>query len=155
MQLSPDGQQQLQFSHSEAKEKFEDMTVDEFERSEDKKEIEDGVAKFIEWLKNKKMEIRVYPSQDIHAKLYIMTFLEGDRDIGRVITGSSNFSQSGLINNLEFNVELKNRSDYEFACEKFNQLWGDAVDVSEKYIQTINTKTWLNQDVAPYELYLK
>jgi len=101
------------------------------------------------------MEIRVYPSQDIHAKLYIMTFLEGDRDIGRVITGSSNFSQSGLINNLEFNVELKNRSDYEFACEKFNQLWGDAVDVSEKYIQTINTKTWLNQDVAPYELYLK
>jgi HKD family nuclease len=155
LQLSPDGQQQLQFSHSEAKEKFEDMTVDEFERSEDKKEIEDGVAKFIEWLKNKKMEIRVYPSQDIHAKLYIMTFLEGDRDIGRVITGSSNFSQSGLINNLEFNVELKNRSDYEFACEKFNQLWGDAVDVSEKYIQTINTKTWLNQDVAPYELYLK
>jgi len=33
LQLSPDGQQQLQFSHSEAKEKFEDMTVDEFEKN--------------------------------------------------------------------------------------------------------------------------
>jgi hypothetical protein len=84
-----------------------------------------------------------------------MTFLEGDRDVGRVITGSSNFSKSGLIDNLEFNVELKNRADYEFARKKFNQLWEDAVDVSEKYIQTINTKTWLNQDLIPYELYLK
>ena len=36
-----------------------------------------------------------------------MTFAEGDRDVGRVITGSSNFTQAGLIENLEFNVELK------------------------------------------------
>jgi len=36
-----------------------------------------------------------------------MTFPEEDRDIGRVITGSSNFTQSGLSDNLEFNVELK------------------------------------------------
>jgi len=152
---SSDGQLQLQISHFEAKEKFEDMTINEFEESEDREEVEEGVAKFIEWIKNKKMEIKVYPSQNIHAKLYIMTFIEGDRDVGRVITGSSNFSQSGLIDNLEFNVELKNRADYEFALTKFNQLWADAVDVSEKYIQTINTKTWLNQDVTPYELYLK
>jgi hypothetical protein len=48
-----------------------------------------------------------------------------------------------------------NKADYDFAQKKFNQLWQDAVDVSEKYIQTINTKTWLNQDVTPYELYLK
>ena len=32
-----------------------------------------------------------------------MTFKESDRDIGRVITGSSNFTQAGLIDNLEFN----------------------------------------------------
>jgi len=152
---SSGNQLQLQFSHSKAKEEFENMTINEFEQSEDRGEVEEGVAKFIEWIKNKKMEIRVYPSQNIHAKLYIMTFTEGDRDVGRVITGSSNFSQSGLIDNLEFNVELKNRADYEFAQAKFNQLWEDAVDVSEKYIKTINTKTWLNQDVTPYELYLK
>ena len=34
-------------------------------------------------------------------------------DFGRVITGSSNFSQSGLVNNLEFNVELKDYADIE------------------------------------------
>ena len=58
-----------------------------------------------------------------------MTFVEGDRDKGRVITGSSNLTQSGLQDNLEFNVELKNRADYDFAIAKFNELWAVAVDV--------------------------
>jgi len=101
------------------------------------------------------LEVRAYPSQNIHAKLYIMTFIEGDRDIGRVITGSSNFTRAGLIDNLEFNVELKNRSDYDFSLRKFNELWKDAVDVGERYVQTIREKTWLSQNITPYELYLK
>jgi len=53
------------------------------------------VVKFIEWIRSKKLEIRAYPSQNIHAKFYITTFAEGDRDVDRVITGSSNFTQSG------------------------------------------------------------
>jgi len=100
--------------------------------SEDNQNVEEGIKKFIEWIKEGKLQIRAYPSQNIHAKLYIMTFREGDRDVGRVITGSSNFTQSGLVDNLEFNVELKNRSDYEFAKQKFEELWENAVDVSEK-----------------------
>jgi hypothetical protein len=84
-----------------------------------------------------------------------MTFGEGDRDVGRVITGSSNFTEAGLIDNLEFNIELKNRADYDFALEKFNELWRKAVPVSEDYVETINTKTWLNNNITPYELYLK
>jgi superfamily II DNA or RNA helicase len=84
-----------------------------------------------------------------------MTFRKGDRDIGRVITGSSNFTRAGLEDNLEFNVELKDRADYDFAERKFEDLWKDAVDVSEKYVQTIQNKTWLNPDVTPYQLYLK
>ena len=78
-----------------------------------------------------KLEIRAHPSQDLHAKLYIMTFADDDRDKGRVITGSSNLTQSGLQDNLEFNVESKNRSDYDFAIGKFNKLWAVAVDVSK------------------------
>ena len=60
----------------------------------------------------------------LHAKLYIMTFHEGDRDKGRVITGSSNFTEAGLQDNLEFNVELKNRSDYEFAIAEVQRALG-------------------------------
>jgi len=125
------------------------------ESSEDSKQVEEGVIKFLEWLRNGKLEIKAYPTQNIHAKLYIMTFAEGDRDIGRVITGSSNFTQAGLIDNLEFNVELKTNTDYKFAIDKFNELWENAVDVKDKYLETIQTKTWLNNTISPYELYLK
>lgn len=142
-------------SHKEAKDIFVQQVASELENSQDSQTVEQGVIKFIEWIKNGKLEIKVYPSQNIHAKVYIVTFKEGDRDTGRVITGSSNLTQSGLVDNLEFNVELKNSADYHFAKDKFEELWLNAVDISEKYIETINTKTWLNYDITPYELYLK
>lgn len=142
-------------SHKEAKEVFVKQVTSELEDSQDSQTVEQGVLKFIEWIKSGKLEIKVYPSQNIHAKVYIVTFKEGDRDTGRVITGSSNLTQSGLVDNLEFNVELKNSADYHFAKDKFEELWLNAVDISEKYIETINTKTWLNTDITPYELYLK
>ncbi|MEM3769418.1 MAG: helicase-related protein [Nitrososphaerales archaeon] len=146
---------QSHLSHFEVKQIVEEDIVEELENSGDQKEIEEGIRKFIEWVRGKKLEIRAYPSRNIHAKLYIMTFREGDRDVGRVITGSSNLTYSGLMDNLEFNVELKNRADYEFAKQKFEELWNDAVDVSERFIQTIQDKTWLKEDITPYELYLK
>ncbi len=148
-------QQSVQFPHAEVKEHFSAGVVHEMEVSEDNRNVEQGIHKFIEWIRNGKLEIRAYPSQNIHAKLYIMTFKEGDRDTGRVITGSSNFTQAGLVDNLEFNVELKNRSDYDFAKNKFEELWCNAVDVREKYVQTIQDKTWLTQNITPYQLYLK
>ena len=83
-----------------------------------------------------------------------MTFVETDRDVGRVITGSSNFSQSGLAGNLEFNVELKNRADYEFALAKFNELWADGVEVTSEYVETIKHKSHLAL-FSPHEIYLK
>jgi len=142
-------------SHKEAKDIFVQQVESELEDSKDSQTVEQGIVKFIEWIKSGKLEIKVYPSQNIHAKIYIMTFKEGDRDTGRVITGSSNLTQSGLVDNLEFNVELKNPVDYEFAKTKFEGLWIDAVDIGEKYIETIESKTWLNHDITPYQLYLK
>ncbi len=102
-------QQSFIFSHAEVKDHFSDRVADEMEHSEDEHSVEKGVYVFMDWLKSGKLEIKAYPSQSLHAKLYIMTFAEGDRDVGRVITGSSNFTQAGLIENLEFNVELKNQ----------------------------------------------
>ena len=143
------------FSHTEVKEQIAVSVTKEIEEAEDNPNVEEGILKFIEWLKSGKLEVRAYPTENIHAKLYIMTFVEGDRDVGRVITGSSNFTQSGLIDNFEFNVELKTRADYEFASQKFNELWKYAVDVRERYIDTIQIQTWLNNTITPYELYLK
>ena len=150
-------EQQLEivFSHAESKQAVEKQIEKELGESQDNQCIEEGVVKFIAWIRSGKLEIKAYPSQKIHAKLYILGFKVGDRDTGRVITGSSNLTRAGLVDNLEFNVELKNTTDYTFAKSKFEELWKDAVDVSEKYIETIETKTWLNQNVLPYHLYLK
>ena len=141
-------------SHAETKERIPQEVLRELELSDDTASIEQGVRKFVEWCRSGKLEVKAYPAAQLHAKLYIMTFVEGDRDKGRVITGSSNFSQSGLQDNLEFNVELKNRADYEFALAKFNELWEDAVEVSENYVDTITHKSPFAQ-FEPYELYLK
>lgn len=148
-------QDTLFLSYKEVKERFSDKVIEEMDKSEDSFRVEEGIKKFIEWLKSGKLEIRVYPSEKIHAKLYIMGFKEGNMDIGRVITGSSNFTKAGLNDNLEFNVELKNYGDYKFSLEKFNELWEDSIEVTEEYVTTVKTKTWLNDSITPYELYLK
>jgi superfamily II DNA/RNA helicase len=141
-------------SHATAKEHVVNDVLNELEKSADSIEIETGVHKFVEWIRSGKLEIKAHPNENLHAKVYIMTFAEGDRDKGRVITGSSNLTQAGLQDNLEFNVELKNRADYDFAYVKFNELWDAAVDVSQPYEDTVVNKSPF-ASFTPYELYLK
>jgi superfamily II DNA/RNA helicase len=148
-----DGEFVLQ-SHASAKQQVSQSVLGELEKAEDSPVIETGVRKFIEWIRSGKLEIKAYPTQNLHAKVYIMTFAEGDRDKGRVITGSSNLTQSGLLDNLEFNVELKTRADYEFALSKFNELWKTAVDLRKPYEDTVVTRSPFAH-FTPYELYLK
>ena len=47
----------LQFSHAETKHKIEGLIEKELEESGDARNIEDGITKFIEWIRSKKMEI--------------------------------------------------------------------------------------------------
>ncbi len=153
--IESSGRRELNWhSSKEAKRRLRKLTRDEMENSEDSLETEKGINKFIEFLQTKKLEFRVYPKANIHAKVYIIRFFKDDKDYGRVVTGSSNFSEAGLEENLEFNVELKNISDVRFALKKFEELWEDSIDVTDDYIETIKTQTWMSQ-ITPYEIYLK
>jgi len=79
----------LDFERSDnIKENFTDTLVREVEGADDTKEVEDGILKFVEYLKNGKIEIKAHPSQNIHAKVYVIRHGEGAMDFGRVITGS-------------------------------------------------------------------
>lgn len=149
-------------SHKRTKKQFQENLRTEIETSdENDNKLELGIRKFIEFLKTespqggKKLEIRAYPSKNIHAKVYIGRYYPTDRDYGFVITGSSNFSESGFVANREFNVQLKDKRDVEFAENQFNKLWEESVDISEDFIDTITKRTWLNDEITPYELYLK
>lgn len=151
------GQQlELAFQSSRrTKDLFADEVADEMERSADTYDTERGVQKFMEFLRSGRLKLKAHPSHQIHAKVYISRFRQGDRDFGRVITGSSNFSYSGLVGNYEFNVELKDAPDVRFALAKFEDLWAEAIDISDAYLDTIQRRTWLNDQIPPYDLYLK
>ncbi len=143
------------WSEKNYQQEFSRQLIQEVESADDTLETSNSIQQFMALIKEKKLEIRVYPSRDIHAKLYILTFHKGDRDEGRVITGSSNFSMAGLKNNLEFNVELRDPRDHHFAREKFEELWLDSIPVEESYEHTIENDTWLSDTIPPYFLYLK
>lgn len=146
---------QLSLSNKESISEYKKELEKEFEKSDDTEEVENGVNKFVSLLKDGKLEIRIYTKQPIHAKIYIMRDFKDSPDLGRVITGSSNFSQAGLVNNLEFNVELKNSADVQFALEKFEELWKESVEINQECVDTIENKTWIKSDITPYELYVK
>ena len=145
-----------QLTIKEAKEKFSNSVENEFEQSETTSDIEKGVLQFIEWLKSGKLEMRMYVKAPIHAKVYIMRKDPDKCDYyGSIITGSSNFSEAGLKNNLEFNVELKDSPDVRFALERFEDLWKDGIPIQDAYIEAVEQRTWLRNDITPYEIYLK
>lgn len=137
------------------KKQIQNDLINEMNNSEDNANVEKGIRQFVSWLQSGKLEIRGYKERKTHSKLYIMTFDEEDKDDGRVITGSSNFTQPGLEKNLEFNVELRDPRDYEFASEKFEDLWKHSEPISQDFVNTLTNKTWINNEITPYELYLK
>jgi hypothetical protein len=56
-------QQAIEFSHAETKEDVENLVEQELADSEGNKNVEEGVKKLIEWVRDKKLEVRTYPSQ--------------------------------------------------------------------------------------------
>ena len=152
-----DEAQYAAISTADGKEMIADEIEKEFETAASSAQVEKGVRVFMDWLKSGKLEMRMYTEAPIHAKVYIM---RKDQEkvpdtFGSVITGSSNFSEAGLVNNLEFNVELKDYADVKFALDKFEELWAQGTDIRDTYIEAVEQHTWMRDDITPYQLYLK
>lgn len=101
-----------------------------------------------------------HTQKKIHAKVYILRPEPfNEHTPASVITGSSNLTDAGLgagfMYNYEFNVQLTEYPDVKFATEEFEDLWKDAVDILPVDIQNIKKKTYLNDEVSPFELYIK
>jgi len=134
---------------------FQEVKKNIQEAAYDKK-VEDGMIQLIADITQGKVRIKIHPKQNIHAKIYI--FREKDKHdhgYGSVITGSSNLTDAGLSKNFEFNVELRDNSDIDFASETFEKLWDEAVPVDMNSIEKLQKETYLNDSYTPYEVYLK
>lgn len=141
-------------SHAEIHSQYSKRVQDEFENAPENQQTEDSISKFIDFIRAGKIEIRGHPGRDIHAKVYISRYW-GKVHFGNVVTGSSNFTNAGLTAQREFNVQLKDEGDVKFALERFEKLWNESVDLTREFTDTATRKTWLNNSITPYELYLK
>lgn len=130
---------------------------EEFENSEDSLVVENGINTFIEWIKSGKIKIKICADKNVHAKVYIVRNDEtvSALQYGNVITGSSNFSYNGLQNNIEFNVELKNRNEVDYSLMFFNNLWNSAIEITDLVDEIVKNETWMNASVTPYKMFLK
>lgn len=146
--FNPNAEQSQEEFFKEIKKNIQDARYD--------KEVEDGMYQFIEDIMTHRIEMRIHPKQNIHAKIYIFREEEyHPHGYGSVITGSSNLTEAGLEKNFEFNVELRYDDDIQYATETFEKLWEESVDIDLSHVEKIKRESYLNTDFTPYQIYLK
>jgi superfamily II DNA or RNA helicase/HKD family nuclease len=136
--------------------KFWDELKTNIQEAEYDKTVEAGMFQLIEDLITKKVVIKVHPKQNLHAKIYIFREKEKhEHGYGSVITGSSNLTDNGLERNFEFNVELRENTDIDFATETFNKLWDESIGIGQEFVEKLKRETYLNDELTPFQVYYK
>ena len=152
---------QLYFENTDVtKEKYLEFITKDIAKANYDEETEKGIIQFIDDVINKKVVVRAYGKRNLHAKVYIFRPKPfNEHTNGSVITGSSNLTKAGIgfddSSNYEFNVLLKDFEDVRFATQEFEELWEDATELLQADLGKLKKKTHLNNDITPYELYIK
>jgi superfamily II DNA/RNA helicase/HKD family nuclease len=147
-------------NHEKTKEDFFSDLKKDIEKAHYDKETEVGILQFIDDIINRKIQVRAHPDKKIHAKVYIFRPKPfNEHTSSSVITGSSNLTDAGIGTgknyNYEFNVLLNDYDDVKFATEEFEKLWAESVDILPVDIQHLKKETYLNEDITPFEIYIK
>ncbi|HBI88302.1 MAG TPA: helicase [Sphingobacterium sp.] len=126
----------------------------------DTEEFYNQVRFFVQMIEENRLEIRKTENPN-HAKLYLFHLNEDQAEIqgmsGQFITGSSNLTRSGLHNQEEFNVEIKDYG-YADAVQYFDELWERATPITDNLenrkilIDFIKNKTQV-ATITPFEAY--
>lgn len=147
------------------KEKFTKEQL-EIYKEDTNKDKYNNIELLSQMLMSEKVKMRIYNTNNLHAKMYILRdeIIEqrtGLRYSGSVITGSSNLTHSGLSSegNIEINVELKDSDDIKFAFDTFNDTWNNQSreftkdDVDNLIMSHIEEPK--QKEITPYHLYIK
>jgi SNF2 family DNA or RNA helicase len=107
----------------------------------------------VEFLKLDKIEAKTLEPNFCHAKLYLKTAEEDDRD-NYYISGSSNLTEAGIGKNPTSNIELNlaecsNNAQFKELKEWFNQLW---LKPQAHYEKTLNENGKIKK--VPFKQYL-
>lgn len=147
---------EFNFNTEVTREQFIEDARKDIQDSDYSKEVEDGIIQFIDDITTGRIQIRAHPNKNIHAKIYIFRPKQwNEHNSGRVITGSSNLSISGIEKNFEFNVLLPYYDDVVFATTTFEDLWKEAIDILPNSVDELKKTTHINDEFTPFEIYIK
>ncbi len=106
-------------------------------------------------IEEERLKVRVYTKGMLHAKAYVFDYREDGRyEKGIAITGSSNFTLSGLSHNTELNVVVHGNGNHNMLSEWFESLWNEAEEFDTALIHEMKS-SWAARPVSPYDIYMK
>jgi len=152
-------EERKKLSDEEKVEGFFDSLLNALNSSDmDSREFYEQVSFFVTLSENNKLILRKTQDPN-HAKLYLFNIKESLQGIAdkKFITGSSNLTRAGILEQNEFNVEI---SDYgtDEAEAYFDDLWETAVPITEvdsrknDLINIIQNRTQIAK-LTPFEAY--
>ena len=112
------------------------------------------IKTLIGMMKSRKLEVKVYPKEKLHAKTYIFQPKDTSFAQGIGIVGSSNLSIAGISQNSELNLKTYHSPDINQLLKWFEELWNDGLEFTEDF-DLILEKSWAGRTYSPRELFLK
>ena len=147
-------------NEQEAKKIYEKDFCEDVVNAKYSSEIEAGILQMYEDLVSGKLQIKIHPTKNLHAKFYLCLPKEhSEHSDGWVIMGSSNISDSGLglteAPRYELNVAMRDYDDVKYCADEFWSLWEKGIPLSDADIDAYRKKTYLGYQPTPYEVYIK
>ena len=143
-----------------AKEEYNEEFKQDILNSKYSKEVEEGILQMCDDLTSGRLQMRIHPTKNLHAKFYLCLPQEHNENTdGWVIMGSSNLSESGLgitqPPRYELNVAMKDYDDVAYCKNEFDTLWDEAVALTIDDVDSFKKQTYLGYQPTPYEIYIK
>lgn len=114
-----------------------------------------AVEKLASLIRKKKLLVRVYTREQLHAKAYI---LEDTRGVGKVYAfiGSSNLSISGIRDHAELNLRTEHPAETKQMIDWFERHWDDpsTQDFTAELADIIG-ESWARARRSPDDVYRK
>ena len=119
-------------------------------------EDEAGLRRLAKQIRAKKVVVKLFLKQPLHAKLYLL-FRPDPINPSVGYLGSSNLTQSGLSYQGELNIDVLDHDACQKLAKWFEDRWDDrwCVDISDELVQIIDESWAREESIPPYHIYVK
>lgn len=108
-------------------------------------------------MKDKKVCVKLYLREPLHAKLYLAHRPDDYSNPIQSLMGSSNLTYSGLTRQGELNAEFGDSDQARKFADWFDDRWNDRFceDITDELVKVIDNSWASEKDIPPYYVYLK